>query len=539
LTVIAISAVGLGIYEAGAPARAQHAVLVQYVTAWKRGDYAAMHALLDPGSQSQISSAQFAAELRNAAQTATLTALRPVHIVSIGDGFARVRFLINTSTFGTLHAVAQIPIVGSGGGTRVQFGTSLLFPGLKPGRLLSRRATLGQRGSLLTANGEVLASGESLSTPIPDVADEIVGNVGSIPASLAARYRAQGYPANAYIGQDGLEQIFQRQLAGRPGGELLEGRRVLARAAPINGTDVTTTINPALELDAIDALAGRYAGVTVMSARTGAILAAAGISFTDVQPPGSTFKIITSAAALQAGITTPETEYPMESSVNIAGFKMQNADKEVCGGTLTNAFATSCDTTFAPLGDQVGARRLVAEAKLFGFDEPTGIASALMSTIPSADAIVGQLSLGASAIGQGLVQASTLEMADVGATIANHGRRPIPTLDASSRHRYVRATTPKVAGEIQQMMEAVVEYGTGTSAQIPGITVAGKSGTAELANTANKKNDAKETDAWFVAYAPVPNPKVVVCALFPNAGYGGDTAAPVVRQLLEQALGIS
>ncbi len=100
-------------------------------------------------------------------------------------------------------------------------------------------------------------------------------------------------------------------------------------------------------------------------------------------------------------------------------------------------------------------------------------------------------------------------------------------------------TTPKIAGEMQQMMEAVVEYGTGTAAQIYGVDIAGKTGTAELTDTAGKQNEAKDTDAWFVAYAPVQDPKVVVCALFPNAGYGADTAAPPVREVLEAALGIS
>jgi len=537
--VIAAGSLAGGIYVARAPARAQHAFLIRYVTDWKHSDYKAIYTLFTPASQGAISSAEFIAQARHTAQTATLTALRPIGHISIKDNAAHVRFIVSTSTFGSFELVAQIPLVGSGSGTRVRFDSSLLFPGLNAGESLSRKSTLGERGSLLTANGEILAAGDSLSTPIPQVADEIVGTLGSIPASQAARYAERGYPAHAYVGQDGLEQIFERQLAGRPGGELLEGRQVIASAAPLNGTNVTTTINPDLELDAINALDGRYAGITVMNARSGALEAVAGIAFTDIQPPGSTFKIITSAAALQAGITTLTTEYPFESSVEIAGFKMQNADKEVCGGSLINAFATSCDTTFAPLGDQVGAQRLVDEAKLFGFDEPSEIASALTSTIPSPSAIGGQLALGASAIGQGLVQASTLEMADVGATIANHGERPLPKFNAKARTRYVKATTPKVAGEIQKMMEAVVQYGTGTAAQIPGITVAGKTGTAELADTANKKNDAKETDAWFVAYAPVPDPKVVICALFPNAGYGGDTAAPVVKELIEQALGIS
>jgi cell division protein FtsI/penicillin-binding protein 2 len=376
-----------------------------------------------------------------------------------------------------------------------------------------------------------------MATSIPQVADEIAGRIGAIPAAQATLYAQEGYPFNARVGVDGLEEVFQRRLAGRLGGKLLAGTRVLAHATPSHGATVRTTIVPALEEDAITALGGKYGGITVINPRNGAIEAAAGIAFTDVQPPGSTFKIVTATAALAAHIATPSTLYPYESSVVLDGFKMQNAGGESCGGTLTNAFANSCDTTFAPLGARLGAAKLVSMAMRFGFDRPTHIASALESTIPRADEIGGPVAVGASSIGQGLVQASTLEMADVGATIADHGRRPLPTLLAGARARFVRATTPKIAGEVQSMMEAVVDYGTGTPAQIPGLTIAGKTGTAELKDTAGKKNAAKSTDAWFVAYAPVPDPKVVVCALFPNQGYGAGTAAPAVRQMLEDALG--
>jgi cell division protein FtsI/penicillin-binding protein 2 len=130
-------------------------------------------------------------------------------------------------------------------------------------------------------------------------------------------------------------------------------------------------------------------------------------------------------------------------------------------------------------------------------------------------------------------------MADVAATIADSGRRPLPTMLFGAHPRFVRVTTPKIAGEVQGMMEAVVAYGTGTPAQIPGITVAGKTGTAELRDTAGKKNAARFTDAWFVAYAPVGDPKVAVAALFPNQGYGAGTAAPAVRQVIEDALGVA
>jgi cell division protein FtsI/penicillin-binding protein 2 len=172
----------------------------------------------------------------------------------------------------------------------------------------------------------------------------------------------------------------------------------------------------------------------------------------------------------------------------------------------------------------------------FGFDRPTGLAGAIESTIPAANQIGSPVAVGASAIGQGLVQASTLEMADVAATIADSGRRPLPTMLYGARPRFAHVTSTKVAGEVQGMMEAVVTKGTGTAAQIPGITVAGKTGTAELRDTAGKQNEAKFTDAWFVGYAPVGHPRIVVGALFPNQGAGGATAAPVVRQVLVAGL---
>jgi cell division protein FtsI/penicillin-binding protein 2 len=178
-------------------------------------------------------------------------------------------------------------------------------------------------------------------------------------------------------------------------------------------------------------------------------------------------------------------------------------------------------------------------AERFGFDEPTGIPTAIESTIPSAATIGNSLAVGSSAIGQGRVQASTLELADIAATIADGGRRPLPRISAQEEPRYVRVTTPKVAAEVQQMMEAVVSFGTGTTAQIPGVNVAGKTGTAELGNTANQANNKALTDSWFVGYAPAGSVKVVAAALFPSSGYGADVAAPAVKQVLETALGVS
>jgi len=147
------------------------------------------------------------------------------------------------------------------------------------------------------------------------------------------------------------------------------------------------------------------------------------------------------------------------------------------------------------------------------------------------------LAVGSSAIGQGMVQTSALEMTDVAATIAMGGRRPVPTLLAHQRPRFVRVSSRRVARDVQRMMVAVVQYGTGTAAQIPGVTVAGKTGTAELTDTsAPGASSAQNTDAWFVGYAPVGAPRYVVGALFPAQGAGGATAAPAVQQVLVTAL---
>src|SRR5207302_5121269 len=136
---------------------------------------------------------------------------------------------------------------------------------------------------------------------------------GSIPAGEAASYASQGYPPGAKVGLDGLERIFQTQLAGTPGGALMSGRRILALTATKPGRDVHTTINPAIERAAITAIAGRYAGLTVMDPRSGRLLGVAGVGFSALQPPGSTMKIITATGALEAGIVKMSTVFPVAS----------------------------------------------------------------------------------------------------------------------------------------------------------------------------------------------------------------------------------
>ena len=530
----------VGVLVGSGAGRAERALVTDYVQDWVHGRYSSMYRLLGSRSRHQLSETAFAARYRQAADTATLVKLVPLHVGNLKGGAIDVSLRARTRLFGALSEQLIVPLDETSSSPAVRYAGTLLFPGLKPGERLFRTDALAPRATLLARDGTPLAEGPSRTSPIPSVASEIVGALGPIPAGEANTYASLGYPQRARVGQDGLERVFERQLAGTPGGTLFAGRRILARVAPIPGHSVTTTIDPAIEAAAISALAGRFGGIAAMDPRTGAIRALAGLAFSVVQPPGSTMKIITATAALQAGIVSLGTIFPYATSTTINGYTLQNANGEDCGGTLLNAFAVSCNSVFAPLGAKVGAQGLVSMAERFGFNQPLDIPGAAESVIPSASAIGDSLAVGSSAIGQGKVQASALEMTDVAATIAMGGERPIPTLLAGQTPKFLPVTSPRVAGLVQRMMVAVVQFGTGTAAQIPGVEVAGKTGTAELVDTASSNSpaasSAKNTDAWFVGYAPVGGPRIVGGALFPNQGAGGGTAAPAIQQVLVAGL---
>jgi cell division protein FtsI/penicillin-binding protein 2 len=300
---------------------------------------------------------------------------------------------------------------------------------------------------------------------------------------------------------------------------------------------VRTTIMPSVQAAATSALGGRLGGVAVVRPRTGDILGLAGLAVSGPQPPGSTFKIITLSAALQHRIATPASSYPIRTYALLSGVRLRNASDESCGGSLATSFAVSCNSVFAPLGAKLGAKRLVRAAESFGFNERLKIPAFKPSSIPPPAQLKDDLAVGASAIGQDRDLATALTMASVGATIGNHGVRARPRLVRSQpvrRHRVVRRS---VAAQVRTMMLGVVSSGTGTAAAIPGVQVAGKTGTAELRPTVGGPPDPRNTDAWFVAFAPAAKPTVAVGVMLVGAGAGGAAAAPVARQVLAAALG--
>jgi cell division protein FtsI/penicillin-binding protein 2 len=536
LVVVAVAAFVVGIVIGGSHSDAVRGVVRNYVQAWAGHDFTRMYSLLDAASQAQMNQSQFTARYADAAQTATL---RDVSVIRVGEplnGVVPVSMLARTAIFGALRQTLLVPVDLKSANPTVSFSSTLLFPGLEPGEQLSRDISLPPRASLLARNGTPLAQGPQRTSTIPDVASQIVGSLGPIPAAEQTLYTERGFPPDAKVGIDGLERVFQRKLAGTPGGTLKAGTRALAQTSPKPGPTVKTTIDPTIERAAVAAMGSNSAGIAAMDPRTGAILALAGSAFSDLQPPGSTMKIVTTTGALEAGIVKITDTFPIQTESNVGGFILHNANGEACGGTLLNAFAVSCNSVFAPLGVKLGGPRLVSIAERFGFNQPTNIPGAAEPTIPSASKIGSDTDVGSSAIGQGEVQSTALGMTDVAATIAMGGRRPIPTLLADQPPHFVHVTSSPIAALMQRMMVAVVEFGTGTAAQISGVNVAGKTGTAELGNPNTAGNAVANTDAWFVGYAPVGSPKIVVGALFPNQGGGGAVAAPPVHDVLVAAL---
>ncbi len=206
-----------------------------------------------------------------------------------------------------------------------------------------------------------------------------------------------------------------------------------------------------------------------MAPSSGQILAVAGIGLDSLQPPGSTFKMITLTGVLEAGIANPHSVFPYATYATLDGVKLHNANGEECGGSLELAFAVSCNSVFAPLGAKLGAPRLVATAERFGFNHDPGIEGAAESSLPAASAIQGELDVGSTAIGQGQVQASALEMAIVAASIADGGRRPQPAFTPGPPGTGTQATSAAVARTVRRLMTGVVRNGTGTAAAIPGV----------------------------------------------------------------------
>jgi hypothetical protein len=498
LALAVLAAIAGGVYAWRSQAEAGDArreAVERFAEAWSRRDHAAMWETLTPRAQRATPERRFVTAYRNADRAAGVEAVRIGRIGPERDGRVAVPVAIRTDIFGTLEGTLAVAVSGRGEEAGVDWDFALRLPGLRDDEAVVRRAGAAPRsGAVLAADGSPL-------------------ELGAIA--------------------DGLERRYEERLNGHPAARLFFGERVIARTRAERGRNVKTTIDPRLTRAAASALGERLGGVAVIRPRDGSVRALAGLAVSAPQPPGSVFKIITAAEALDERIVRPSTTYPVQTAATLEGVTLRNAGGEACGGTLFNSFVHSCNSVFAPLGARLGARRLVAAARAFGFGERPTIPAAKPSTISPPSRLPDDLAVGAAAIGQDRDLATPLTMASVGATIAYRGRRARPRITTLQKVQRRRVVSSRAARQVRDMMVGVVQSGTGTAAALPGIQVAGKTGTAELVPNSTNPKDA---NAWFVAFAPADRPRVAVAVMLVGAGFGGTAAAPVAREVLAAAL---
>jgi peptidoglycan glycosyltransferase len=384
-------------------------------------------------------------------------------------------------------------------------------------------------------------------------------------------------------GATGLERTENRILTGRSSLFVVDRiEQLFAGRQPVGGA-VSTTIDARAQKAAFAGLAGKKGAVVAIEPSTGRILASVQFPTFDpnimsshdpatirayyaqltadankpllnrpivsLNPPGSTFKLVTTAAALASGRFTPDSILPGPASYQLPNStkKIRNWSGKECGPnglvTLRDALAISCNTAFAWLGNQLGADALRTQADLMGFDHAFQIPlRAAVSTFPETpDAPQTAM----SAIGQFDVRSTALQMAMVAAAIGNNGTTMNPylvqevrgpdlaILQTTQPAAFEQAMTSLNAAQLTEMMVNVVDNGTGSNAQISGVRVAGKTGTAQTGND----NPAV---AWFVAFAPAQAPKVAVAVVVEDAGApevsGNQLAAPIARAVIEAVL---
>jgi peptidoglycan glycosyltransferase len=428
------------------------------------------------------------------------------------------------------------------------------------------------RGVIQTADGIVIARSQPSNDDLKFLRQYPEGPLYS---------QITGYDSFIY-GTDGVEQTYNNLLTGknlpiRHLSDLLTSRQTTG--------NLTLTISDVLQHAAQSALGTKKGSVVVLNPTTGAVLAMYSNPGYDPTPlashdtniertawglyqldpnqpmlarayrrdyfPGSTFKIITSAAVFDHNPPLATKNYPVVSQINLplATQPLHNFASESCGGTLPDLLKVSCNTGFAQVGLDLGAPSLAAEAQAFGFDQlpPIDLPRPASSAFPPVGFYKNNTpQLAFSAIGQGNVAATTLQMALVGAAIANGGMIMTPHVLGSVRDNqgnilstyspkpWLQATSASTADQVRTLMEGVVQPGgTAPDLNLPNVVVAAKTGTAQTGT--NLTND------WMVAFAPANGAKIVVAVTVPNqpaSATGDSVSGPIAKALLLAALGL-
>ncbi|NLT56971.1 MAG: penicillin-binding protein 2 [Actinomycetales bacterium] len=430
--------------------------------------------------------------------------------------------------------------------------------------------------------GPILVAGDPIAESVP--VDDAYTFQRRYPRGAQYSHLTGFY--SVVYGATGLENAENDLLAGTSGklfyrrlGDLLTGREP-------RGASIDLTIDPKAQRAAWNALGNQRGAVVALDPDTGEVLAMVSKPGFDpdrmashnartvrsartdllndpsrplenraitgrLYPPGSVFKLVTAAAALESGEFDPDSVLPGPARLDLpqTSTTLPNYSGGACGGgrvTLTQALQTSCNTAFGYLGLRLGDDAIREQAEKFGFGQELTIPLKTTPSIFPDEVDAPQSAM--VAIGQFNVRTHPLQMAMVAAGIANDGVVMRPRLVRTVRsgdaleviskprpERFSTAVSRRTANRLTDMMVKVVSNGTGTRAQIPGVAVAGKTGTAE-------QGEGRPPNAWFVSFAPAENPQVAVAVVIEDGGVLGDSAsggrlgAPIAKSVMEAVL---
>jgi len=416
-------------------------------------------------------------------------------------------------------------------------------------RRMDAEAQRVKRGRILDRNGVVLA--ETIEQP-----DGTLVRQYSDPGAA----HVVGY-YSARFGASGAEAAADETLRGVGGPASPQDLAEDLLHIREEGDDVRLTLDSKLQQAAEQAMGDDPGALVAIDPRNGDILAMVSVPGFDpnvpiddqfetltsredspllnratqgLYTPGSTFKTVTLAAALQAGLVDADTPATCPASIDVLGFPV-TSNNEPAGKRTRNvadAYAYSCNTYFAQLGIEVGEERLTETARAFGLLDPVPVelptVAGRLFTTPGY--LSSDQGLAVTAFGQGELQLTPLQLALVAAAAANDGMVPKPRLLMSTDPEdWRRALSPEAAHELAGIMEYGVQQGWAATAAVPGISVAGKTGSAEVA-------PGESSHAVFIAFAPVEEPQIAIAVLKERAGAGSTVAGPVVRAVLQAAL---
>ncbi|MFW6390037.1 MAG: penicillin-binding transpeptidase domain-containing protein [Halanaerobiales bacterium] len=428
--------------------------------------------------------------------------------------------------------------------------------------------------------GIIFRKAEDRVYPEKEVASHIVGYIAEAGQDWLASYPERDYQIGDRVGQNGIEKSLEFALRGKPGYKLYleksNADNILILNKPVRrGEDIYLTLDMKHQRAAWEALGDKKGSIVVLNPESGAVLAL--VSYPGFNPnlfslgisskewneikdnkdmpiynralqgtysPGSTFKIITASAALDDDIMTTETDFLDKRKITVNGNFINNYQSVVFEEhKLKDALINSINTTMARVGLKLGKDRLIKYAERYGFNKKNKF------IVPVKKSSIGNIhtdiELAWSAVGQAQVVVTPMQMAKVIAVVAADGKNITPYIISkkisfkkdgvvknikiphdTGAYADSQVIKRETAQQLKNILIKVVEDGTGEKADIPGITVAGKTGTAEVNNKDN-------SHAWFISFAPADKPEIAAAVFCENGGVGGNVSAPITRNFLE------